>query len=104
MGGAGAGGEEGRLRAAAVRLAAEMEAAGVVLGAAYARLAGDALEGRLPEGWGREAGVVDGDGVEFEADEHGRVWMIREGVCHAVGRVEAVCGEMRRFLNGIPPK
>ena len=36
--------------------------------------------------------------LEFELDEHGRVWMIREGDCWIIGRVGAVCAEMRRFL------
>jgi hypothetical protein len=37
--------------------------------------------------------------LEFEVDEHGRVWMIREGDCHIIGRRNAVCSEMRRFLR-----
>jgi hypothetical protein len=39
--------------------------------------------------------------LEFELDEHGRVWMIREGDCHIIGRADAVCAEMRRFLASI---
>lgn len=39
--------------------------------------------------------------AEFELDEHKRVWMIREGDCHVIGRKSAVCGEMRRFLAAV---
>ena len=39
--------------------------------------------------------------LEFELDEHGRVWMIREGDCHIIGRKNAVCAEMRRFLRTV---
>lgn len=39
--------------------------------------------------------------LDFELDEHGRVWMIREGDCHIIGRRDAVCAEMRRFLRTI---
>jgi lipopolysaccharide/colanic/teichoic acid biosynthesis glycosyltransferase len=42
--------------------------------------------------------MADEGDVEFELDEHGRVWMILAGDCHLIGRREAVCGEMRRFL------
>lgn len=38
---------------------------------------------------------------EFELDEHKRVWMIREGDCHIIGRKNAVCAEMRRFLAAV---
>jgi hypothetical protein len=27
--------------------------------------------------------------------------MIREGDCHMIGRTEAVCAEMRRFVAGV---
>jgi hypothetical protein len=39
--------------------------------------------------------------IQFEPDEHGRVWMIRDGDCHIIGRTGAVCAEMRRFLTGV---
>lgn len=39
--------------------------------------------------------------LDFELDEHGRVWLIREGDCHIIGRTSAVCAEMRRFLASI---
>lgn len=37
--------------------------------------------------------------LEFELDEHDRVWMTREGDCYILGRKDAVCAEMRRFLR-----
>lgn len=39
--------------------------------------------------------------VEFELDEHGRVWIIRDGDCHVIGRKDIVCEEMCRFLADI---
>jgi hypothetical protein len=39
--------------------------------------------------------------TDFELDEHGRVWMIREGDCHIIGRRNAVRAEMRCFLRTI---
>jgi hypothetical protein len=36
--------------------------------------------------------------LSFELDEHGRVWMVGDGDCHVLGRREAVCAELRRFL------
>lgn len=64
------------LRAAARRLAREMAAAG----------------------W---AGAPSDVEIAFELDEHGRVWMIREGDCHVIGRREAVCAEMVRFVREV---
>jgi hypothetical protein len=37
--------------------------------------------------------------LQFELDEHGRVWIIRDGECDIIGRRNAVCAEMRRFLD-----
>lgn len=39
--------------------------------------------------------------VEFELDEHGRVWMIRDGDCMIIGRKDGICDEMKRFLADI---
>ena len=92
-----AGGEAKRLGAAAAALAGEMDAAGFEVAAAYVRLAGEALEDRLPSDWGRSSGPP-GEEAEFELDEHGRVWVVRDGACEAIGRRDAVVAEMRRFL------
>jgi hypothetical protein len=40
-------------------------------------------------------------GFNFELDEHGRVWMMRQGDFHIIGRKDAVCAEMRRFLAAV---
>jgi hypothetical protein len=80
-----------------------MEAAGFGLGAAYLGLAAEALEERLPSGWGRQAALPGAD-ASFEADEHGRVWIVRDGLCDVIGRRDAVAAEMRRFLQEIGPK
>ena len=39
--------------------------------------------------------------LQFDLDEHGRVWMIRDGDCHIIGRRDAVSEEMCRFLSEI---
>ncbi|TMJ14642.1 MAG: hypothetical protein E6G94_09180 [Alphaproteobacteria bacterium] len=48
-------------------------------------------------GEGTEAAPSDVE-LQFELDEHGRVWIIRDGDCDIIGRKDAVCAEMRRFL------
>lgn len=89
-----------RLRDAAMRLAAELDEARLYRAAAYASMAADAA-GEPP------AKVLTPDEMrtdvetDFELDEHGRVWMIREGDCHIIGRREAVCAKMRRFLASV---
>ncbi|HEY0027312.1 MAG TPA: hypothetical protein VGC35_05535 [Allosphingosinicella sp.] len=100
---AAVGDEATRLGAAAAALAGEMEAAGFEVAAAFVRLAGEALEDRLPSDWGRSSGPP-GEEAEFELDEHGRVWVVRDGFCEVIGRRDAVVAEMRRFLDGIAPK
>ena len=100
---AGPSGEAGRLKAAAEGLREEMDSAGFPLAAAYVGLAAEVLEERLPADWGRSASPP-GEEVEFEADEHGRVWIVRDGLCDVIGRREAVAAEMRRFLQELPPK
>jgi hypothetical protein len=100
------GGEAGRLKAAAVALGREMEAAGFGLAAAYAGLAADALEDRLPADWGQSWGAAGAGGEEataFEVDEHGRVWAVRGALCEMLGRREEVAAAMRMFLAS-PPK
>jgi hypothetical protein len=121
----------GRLRDAAARLAAELDEARLFQAAAYAAMAVDSVERSAGEEAHAEAMRTDvlrqaqddpstGSGragrshsqrdpealrgdvdLDFELDEHGRVWMIREGDCHIIGRSDAVCAEMRRFLAGV---
>jgi hypothetical protein len=86
-----------RLRAAAARLAAEMDEARLYRAAAYASMAADAAAAAPPAARLEAEMRTDVD-LDFALDEHGRVWMIREGDCHIIGRRNAVCAEMRRFL------
>jgi hypothetical protein len=87
-----------RLRNAAMRLAAELDDAQLCGAAAYASMVVDAIDQSRGEPEPDMRTDVD---LDFELDEHGRVWMIREGDCHIIGRKNAVCAEMRRFLTSI---
>ena len=82
-----------RLRAEAERLAAALEAAGFGEAADCASRAAAAV-GEVDAAADLRTNV----GVEFDVDEHGRVWMYRDGDCHIIGRRGAVRAEMRRFL------
>jgi hypothetical protein len=81
-----------------VRLAAELDEAQLYQAAAYASMVVDAIDQR-------SAGTDDNNmqtvELDFEVDEHGRVWMIRKGDCYIIGRKTEVCSEMRRFLATI---
>ena len=99
-----------RLRTAAMRLAAELDGARLYQAAAYASMAGDAIQAAGPpltEAEGRSRiGVRDDEkgndvDLDFTLDEQNRVWMIREGDCHIIGRTQAVCLEMRKFLANV---
>lgn len=86
------------LRNAAARLAAELDDARLYRAAAYASMVIDAID----QSGGEPA--PDGDmwtdvELDFELDEHGRVWMIREGECHIIGRSNTVGAKMRHFLT-----
>lgn len=87
------------LRESAMRLAAELDAAGLYRAAAHAGMAADAT-GDVAKG-AEDYDLRTDVELEFTADEHGRVWMIREGDCHIIGRTHAVCAEMRRFLTAV---
>lgn len=88
-----------RLRNAALRLAAELDDAALYKAAAYASMVADAIADSRGETQVLDL-RTDVD-LDFELDEHGRVWMIREGDCHIIGRRDAVCAEMRRFLRTV---
>lgn len=106
-----------RLRDAARRLAAALDRARLYKAAAYASMAADSIRaGKSPptevEGGSRIPGLPRGRRVrnddrgadvdlDFTLDEQGRAWMIREGDCYILGRAEAVCAEMRRFLADV---
>lgn len=88
------------LRNAANRLAAELDDARLYQAAAYASMAADAIsQGPAP--------ALTADDLrtdvecEFEVDEHGRVWLIRDGDCFIIGRTNAVLAEMRRLLSAV---
>jgi hypothetical protein len=83
-----------------MRLAAELDDVRLYRAAAYASMVVDAIDQSRgePEPEGDMRTDVD---LDFELDEHGRVWMIREGDCHIIGRTNAVCAEMRRFLRTV---
>lgn len=91
-----------QLRNSALRLVAELDDARLYQAAAYAAMAVDAME-REPE-----LSVNDNDPgsdveCEFELDEHDRVWMIRDGDCHIIGRKDYIRKEMWRFLRVLLP-
>jgi hypothetical protein len=92
-----------RLRNAAMRLAAELDEVRLFQAAAYVSMGVDAIN-RSPAPELTAAELRTDIELEFELDEHGRVWMIREGDCHVIGRqgdLEAVCVEMRKFLANV---
>jgi len=89
-----------RLRNAAMRLAAELDDARLLQAAAHVSMGADAIN-RGPAPQLTKAQLRTDIELEFEFDEHGRVWMIREGDCHIIGRTEAVCLEMRKFLANV---
>ena len=82
-----------------MRLAAELDQAGLHLPAAYVAMAADGIV-ETDASTSEEDPRTDVE-LEFEEDEHGRVWMIRKGDCHIIGRSGAVCAEMRRFLASV---
>ena len=100
-----------RLLDATLRLVAELDRARCYQAAAYASMAAAVLrDGATPGSGPGSAPPQDERGLQdlrtdvelqFEADEHGRVWMIRDGDCHIIGRTGAVCAEMRRFLAAV---
>src|SRR4051812_44053716 len=85
------------LRYAAARLAAEFDRARLFQAAAYAAMAADAAR-QTP---GAEEDLRTDVESEFCLDEHGRVWIILEGDCHIIGRCNAACAEMSRFLASV---
>jgi hypothetical protein len=90
------------LRNAAMRLAAELDEAREYQASAYVSMAADVM------GPPDEAAVNDNRPhsdveCEFELDEYDRVWMIRDGDCHIIGRKDYIRKEMWRFLRVLLP-
>jgi hypothetical protein len=91
-----------RLRNAALRLTAELDEARLYQAAAYVAMAVDAMSQRPEDAVNDNRPGSDME-CEFELDEHGRVWMIRDGDCHIIGRREDIRKEMWRFLRVLLP-
>ncbi len=72
------------LRNAAARLAAELDDARLYRAAAFASMVVDEIDqsGGEPEQYNDIRTDIE---LEFELDEHGRVWMIREGTATSSG-------------------
>jgi hypothetical protein len=86
-----------RLRDVAMRLAAELDEARLYQAAAYASMVADAIDQSRGQPVSARAAATDVE-IEFELDEHGRVWEIRDGDCWIIGRHLAVAIQMRRYL------
>ena len=91
-----------QLRDSAVRLAAALDGAGLYKAAAYAAMVLDAISPSGPDpATGRRFDPGADVDLDFTLDEHGRVWMIREGDCYVIGPRSRVCAEMTRFLQSL---
>jgi hypothetical protein len=90
------------LRDSAARLTVELDEARLYQAAAYVAMAVDAME-RDPEPSVNDNDLRSDVECEFELDEHGRVWMIRDGDCHIIGRKDYIRKEMWRFLRVLLP-
>lgn len=86
------------LRGAAMRLAAELDEAHLYQAAAYASMVADAIDNDRGKEVDGSITLTDIES-EFELDEHGRVWLIKDGDCFIIGRKLAIIIEMRRFLS-----
>jgi hypothetical protein len=86
------------LRAAAMRLTAELDQARLHQAAAYLSMAVDAMA-KAPDPAVNDNVFRSDVECEFEADEYGRVWMYRDGDCWIIGRKDYVRTEMWRFLR-----
>jgi hypothetical protein len=89
-----------RFRNAASRLAAELDDARLYRAAAYASMAADAIDYSGGEALSETDLRTDVD-LDFELDEHGRIWMIRQGDCHIIGRADATALKMLSFAREV---
>lgn len=87
-----------QLRAAAMRLTAELDQARLHQAAAYVSMAVDAMAGE-PEAAVNDNVFRSDVECQFEVDEHERVWMYRDGDAHIIGRKDYIRTEMWRFLR-----
>ena len=86
------------LRAAAMRLTAELDQAGLHRAAAHVSTAVGAMADP-PEPAVNDNVFRSDVECQFEADEYERVWMYKDGDCHIIGRKDYVRTEMWRFLR-----
>ena len=86
------------LRGAAMRLAAELDQVHLYQAAAYASMVADAIDNNRGKEVDRNITRTDVES-DFELDEHGRVWLIKDGDCFIIGRKLAIIIEMRRFIS-----
>lgn len=87
-----------QLRAAAMRLTAELDQARLHQSAAYVSMAVDAMA-KAPEAAVNDNVFRSDVECQFEVDEYERVWMYRDGDCSIIGRKDYVRTEMWRFLR-----
>jgi len=88
------------LRAAAMRLTAELDQARLHQAAAYVSMAVDAMA-RPPEPAVNDNVFRSDVECQFEVDEYDRVWMYREGDAVIIGRKDYIRSEMWRFIRTI---
>lgn len=86
------------LRAAAMRLTAELDQARLHKAAAQVSAAVHMITGE-PDPAANDNVYRSDVECEFELDEHDRVWMVRDGDCHIIGRKDYIRTEMWRFLR-----
>jgi hypothetical protein len=88
------------LRDEAMRLAAQLDEARLYQAAAYASMVADAIDHSRGQPVNDNALATDVE-LEFELDEHGRVWMLKDGDAHIIGRRLAVIVQMRNFVASV---
>jgi hypothetical protein len=92
-----------QLRAAAMRLTAELDQARLHQAAAHVSMAVHAITGEPDPAVNDNIYRSDVE-CEFELDEYDRVWMIRDGDCHIIGRKDYIKTEIWRFLRSMLSK
>lgn len=86
------------LRAAAMRLTAELDQARLHKAAAHVSAAVHAITGEPDPAVNDNVYRSDVE-CQFELDEYDRVWMYRDGDAHIIGRKDYIRTEMWRFLR-----
>ncbi|HEX8124678.1 MAG TPA: hypothetical protein VF548_03775 [Allosphingosinicella sp.] len=86
------------LRAAAIRLTAELDQAKLHRAAAHVSMAVHTITGEPDPAVNDNVYRSDVE-CQFEVDEYERVWIYRDGDAHIIGRKDYVRTEMWRFLR-----